>query len=86
MLFHFMDMLPNFDRMELERKKIMTIDETITQTEALIDFRHENSDKAERKERKGSCDHSEGDHRNVKKEWLYRKNDTYKSEDKIFRR
>lgn len=51
MLFHFMDGLQSWARMELECRQVMTIDEAITQDEALSDFRHEKPDIARGDER-----------------------------------
>ncbi|KAH0740382.1 hypothetical protein KY290_033425 [Solanum tuberosum] len=46
---------------ELERRQVRTIDEAITQVEALTDFRHEKPDRAEGEEMRGSHDHGGGD-------------------------
>lgn len=46
MLFHFMDELQSWARTELKRRYVRTIDEAITQAEALTNFRHEKPDRA----------------------------------------
>ena len=45
-LFNVINGLQNWVRTELECRKVRTIDESITQDEALIDFKHENPDRA----------------------------------------
>ena len=56
MLFHFMDGLQNWAKKELERRQVKTIDEAITQAEALTDFKHDRHDKVKGKEmKKQSC-------------------------------
>ncbi|KAH0710971.1 hypothetical protein KY284_012398 [Solanum tuberosum] len=57
MLFHFMDRLQNWARTELERRQVRTIDEAITQAEALTDFRQERPDRARGEEIRGGHDH-----------------------------
>ncbi|TMW81319.1 hypothetical protein EJD97_010398, partial [Solanum chilense] len=61
MLFNFMDGLQNWARTELERRQVRTIDEAITQAEALTDFRQEKSLSVEEDEDVGSHDDSEED-------------------------
>lgn len=39
-LFHFMDGLPNWDKKELERCQVKTIDKAIKQDDSLMDFKH----------------------------------------------
>ena len=57
-LFYFMDGLQNWARTELERRQVRTIDDTITQPEALTDFRQEKSLSAEVDDELGSHDDS----------------------------
>ncbi|KAH0746915.1 hypothetical protein KY285_008572 [Solanum tuberosum] len=57
MLFHFMDGLQNWAKTELERRQVRTIDEAITQAEALTDFRQEKPNRARAEEMRGSHDH-----------------------------
>ena len=40
-LFHFMDGLQNWAKMELERREVKTMDEAITQVESLTDFKQQ---------------------------------------------
>ena len=58
MLFHFLDGLQYWDRTELERQHVKTIDEAITQAEALTDFRQEKSHSNEEDDEEGSHDDS----------------------------
>ena len=60
-LFYFMDGLQNWARMELERRQVRTIDDAITQAEALTDFRREKSLSAEVDDEVGSHDDSGDD-------------------------
>ena len=49
--------LQNWATKELERRQIRTIDEAITQSKALTDFRHENLDRTRKEEKKGGQDY-----------------------------
>ena len=60
-LFYFMDGLQNWARTELERRQVRTIDDAITQAEALTDFRREKSISAEEDDEVGSHDDSGDD-------------------------
>ena len=60
-LFYFMDGLQNWARTELERRQVGTIDDAITQAEALTDFRREKSLSAEEDDEVGSHDDSGDD-------------------------
>ena len=60
-LFYVMDGLQNWARTELERRQVRTIDDAITQAEALTDFRREKSISAEEDEEIGSHDDSGDD-------------------------
>ena len=60
-LFYFMDGLQNWARTELERRQVRTIDDAITQAEALTDFRREKSLSAEEDDEVGSHDDSGDD-------------------------
>ena len=60
-LFYFMYGLQNWARMELERRKVRTIEEAITQAEALTDFRQKKSLSADEDDEVGSYDDSGGD-------------------------
>ncbi|XP_049394675.1 uncharacterized protein LOC125858961 [Solanum stenotomum] len=83
MLFHFMDGLQNWARTELERRQVRTIDEAITQAEALTDFRQEKPDRARGEEMRGSHDHGGGDRGKGEEQRPHPKNhDTYKSDGK----
>ena len=57
-LFYFMDGLQNWARTELEQRQVRTIDDTITQPEALTDFRQEKSFSADEDDEVGSHDDS----------------------------
>ena len=48
-----MDRLQSWARMELECRQVRTIDEAITQAEALTDFRHEKPDRAKGDDMRG---------------------------------
>ena len=61
MLFTFMDGLQNWERTELERRQVKTIDEAITQAKTLTDFKHDRLDKAKGKEARSSQDKGGGD-------------------------
>ncbi|KAH0708953.1 hypothetical protein KY284_010380 [Solanum tuberosum] len=82
--------IPNLtdeDMTELERRQVKTIDEAITQVEALTDFRHEKPDRARGEEVRGSHDHGGGDRGKVEEQRPHPKNhDTYKSDGKKFGR
>ena len=57
-LFYFMDGLQNWARMELERRQVRTIDDVITQAEALTDFRKDKSFSADEDDEVGRHDDS----------------------------
>ena len=57
-LFYFMDGLQNWARTDLELRQVRTIDDTITQPEALTDFRQEKSFSADEDDEVGSHDDS----------------------------
>ena len=57
-LFYFMDGLQNWARTELERRQVRTVDDAITQAEALTDFRQEKSISAKEDDEIGSHDDS----------------------------
>ncbi|XP_069155658.1 uncharacterized protein [Solanum lycopersicum] len=57
-LYYFLDGLPNWARTELEWRQVRTIDDAITQAEALTDFRQEKSLSAEVDDELGSHDDS----------------------------
>ena len=61
MLLHFMDGLQNWARIELERRQVRTIDEAITQAEALTDFRQEKPYSVGGDDVRGSHDNGGGD-------------------------
>lgn len=59
MMFYFIDGgLQNWERTKMEGRQVSTIDEAITQVEALTDFKY---DKGKAKESKGSHAKGEGD-------------------------
>ena len=69
--------------MELERRQVTTINEVITQAEALIDLRHENPNKDGGDEVRGSHDHGGGDGEKGEDQRPHpKKHDTYKSDGK----
>lgn len=83
-MFHFMDGMKNWVMPELERRQVRTINEAITQDEALKNFRHEKFDRA-RKKRRGSYYHVGEDRGEVEEKQQYPKNyDTYRFGDKRF--
>jgi len=87
MLFHFMDGLQNWDKTELERRQVKTIDEAITQAESLTDFKHDWHDKAKGKDARSSHAKDEGNRGRGKKQQAYPKHhDSFKSDDKRFGR
>ena len=82
-LFYFMDGLQNWARTELERRQVRTIDDTITQPEALTDFRQEKSLSAEVDDELGSHDDSGEDSGEGEEQILQPKRcDTYGSSGK----
>ena len=85
MLFHFMDGLQSWARMELEHRQVRTIDEAITQAEALTDFRNEKPNKVGGDKARGSHDRGGGDHVKGEEQRPYsKKHDTYKFDGKKY--
>ena len=66
MLFHFIDGLQNWSRMELQRRQLNTIDEAIMQAQVLTDFNHEKAGRARGEEKRGNHNHGGGDCGKVK--------------------
>lgn len=81
MMFHFMDGLQNWARTELEQRQVSTIDEAITQVEALMDLKH---DKGKAQESKGGHDKGGGDQSKGKEQQPPRSQD--RADDKKFGR
>ncbi|XP_055822010.1 uncharacterized protein LOC129890490 [Solanum dulcamara] len=87
MLFHFMDGLQSWARKELERRHVSTIDEAITQAEALTDFKHDKHDRGKGKETRSSHAKGGGDRGKGKEQHPPPKShDSNKSNDRRFRR
>ncbi|XP_049394692.1 uncharacterized protein LOC125858983 [Solanum stenotomum] len=83
MLFHFMDGLQNWAKMELERRQVKTIDEAITQAESLTDFKPDRHDKAKGKDARNSHAKGGGDRGRGKEQQTHPKQyDPYKPESK----
>ncbi|XP_027769932.1 uncharacterized protein LOC107009291 [Solanum pennellii] len=80
-MFHFMDGLQNWARTELELRQVRTIDEAITQAEALTDFRQEKPYSAGGDDVRDSHDNGGGD-RGECEEQRPQRHDTYRSNGK----
>ena len=82
-LFYFMDGLQNWARTDLELRQVRTIDDTITQPEALTDFRQEKSFSADEDDEVGSHDDSGEDSREGEEQRPQpKRRDTYGSSGK----